>query len=103
MMLCNYIIKGFERVRGVRKSLFEEMMFDLIFGREIVVMEIQSGGEKGLWKRRWWGGRVYYSLGIDRRQNEGERVRVDFGGLGKGQSFVEYLGFGNRKLFIGER
>lgn len=45
-MLCNYIIKGFERVRGVRKSLFEEMMFDLIFGREIVVMEIEWWGER---------------------------------------------------------
>lgn len=38
-MLCNHITKGLERVRGVRKSLFEEMMFDLISGRETVVME----------------------------------------------------------------
>lgn len=52
-VLCNGLTEGLDVVRGVRKSLFEEVTLELISGSGTGVMEISGGGEKALWKGRW--------------------------------------------------
>lgn len=68
--------EGLAIVRGIRKSLFGEVMCEQISERGRVLWR-QRGMDRGACgKRLGPGGRAYHSLGTERRQSEGERATL---------------------------